>query len=150
MALNRRGTCAVFASAAMLLATAGCAVFTAHTAVLSAKLSASQEVPPTQSMGEGTAKVWYNKQTNGLRWKVDYSGLTGPATAGHFHGPAQPGSNAAVVVPFKAPLASPTIEGETVITAAQGEDLMAGRWYINIHTAKNPGGEIRGQVTLDR
>lgn len=71
-------------------------------------------------------------------------GLSGPATAAHFHGPASAGANAGVVVPF-ANAASP-IEGQATITAAQAADLMAGRWYANIHTAANPGGEIRGQM----
>lgn len=150
MIFNRRFTCAVFVSSAVVLLAAGCAAVTSNTATLNAKLSSTQEVPPTQSLGQGMATVFYNKETHGLRWKIDYSGLSGPATAGHFHGPAAMGSNAGVMVPFKTPLAYPVIEGETVITAAQGEDLMAGRWYINLHTAKNPGGEIRGQVTLTR
>ena len=70
---------------------------------------------------------------------------TGPATGAHFHGPAMPGANAAVVVPFTGPIASP-ITGTATLTDAQIADLSAGRWYINIHTAANPGGEIRGQV----
>ena len=80
-----------------------------------------------------------------LTWKLSYSGLTGPATAAHFHGPAVAGSNAGVVIPFASP-ASP-IEGQATLTAAQAADLLAGKWYANVHTAANKGGEIRGQVT---
>ena len=65
------------------------------------------------------------------------------------HGPAPVGTNAGVVVPFKGPL-SGTEEGEAVITPAQGEELLSGRWYVNVHTSNNPAGEIRGQVTLVR
>ena len=82
-----------------------------------------------------------------LTWKGSYSGLTGPATAAHFHGPAEPGKNAGVVVPvFQGPTAKSPFEGSTALTDAQAADLMAGRWYFNIHTDANKGGEIRGQV----
>jgi hypothetical protein len=55
------------------------------------------------------------------------------------------GANAGVVVPITGPLVSP-IKGSAVLTAAQAADLMAGKWYVNVHTAANPGGEVRGQV----
>jgi hypothetical protein len=70
--------------------------------------------------------------------------LTGPASAAHFHGPAVAGSNAGVVIPF-ASAASP-IEGQATLTPLQVADLMAGKWYANVHTATNKGGEIRGQM----
>ena len=95
--------------------------------------------------GTGMADVKLDTATNELTWKVTYSGLTGDATAAHFHGPAEVGQNASVVVPFKGPLASP-INGKATITPGQAADLVAGKWYVNIHTAANPGGEIRGQV----
>ena len=65
----------------------------------------------------------------------------------HFHGPAMPGSNAGVVVPF--PTAASPAEGMVNLTAAQATDLMTGKWYVNVHTAQNPGGEIRGQVLVN-
>jgi CHRD domain len=70
--------------------------------------------------------------------------LTGPATAAHFHGPAAVGANAGVVVPFN-PVTSP-ITGKATLTDAQIADLETGKWYANVHTAANPGGEIRGQM----
>jgi hypothetical protein len=81
-----------------------------------------------------------------LTWTIVYSGLTGAATAAHFHGPAKPGKNAAPVVPLTGALDSP-IKASATLTDAQAKDLLAGLWYINIHTAANPGGEIRGQLT---
>ena len=111
------------------------------------QLRAGNEVPVNASQGTGSVDAMFNKDTNLLRWKVNYSGLSGPATAGHFHGPAAAGTNAGVVVPWSGPMASP-LEGSATLTTAQVADLMAGRWYANIHTAANPGGELRGQMTV--
>ena len=115
---------------------------------MKASLSAAQEVPPNGSPATGALEASLDKNTNVLKWRITYSGLTGPATAGHFHGPASMGQNAGVVVPF-ASAASP-IEGQATLTPAQVDDLMAGKWYANVHTAANPGGEIRGQVGVGR
>ena len=106
-------------------------------------MSAANEVPPNASGATGTAKVDLDGTV--LKWTVSYSGTTGPITAGHFHGPAMPGANAGVVVPFTGPLAS-GFTGTATLTPAQVADLKAGLWYINLHTAANPGGELRGQV----
>ena len=110
------------------------------------QLTGAQEVPPVTTGGTGTADTTFDKSTNVLTWTVTYSGLSGPVTAGHLHGPAMPGANAGVVVPFTGDLSSP-IRGKATLTAAQAADLTSGRWYVNLHTAKHPGGEIRGQVT---
>jgi hypothetical protein len=110
------------------------------------KLDAKQSVPPNSSAGTGTVVTTLDKGTRVLRWTVTYSGLTGPVTAAHFHGPAAPGQNAGVVLPFTGNLQSP-IQGQATLTEAQMADLVAGKWYANLHTAAHPGGEIRGQVT---
>jgi hypothetical protein len=107
-------------------------------------LKGSEEVPANTSKGTGTAEVSYDKASKKLSWKVTYSGLTGAATAGHIHGPAEAGKNSPVVIPF-ANAASP-IEGSATLTDAQSADFLAGKYYINIHTAENKGGEIRGQL----
>ena len=100
--------------------------------------------PRHHHRGQGTLTATLNKTTSELTWKITYTGLTGPATAAHFHGPAAAGANAGVSLGF-ASAASP-IEGKATLTAAQVADLMAGKWYANVHTAANKGGEIRGQV----
>ena len=109
-------------------------------------LTGAQEVPPVTTSGSGTVDSTFDKSTNTLTWTVTYSGLSGPVTAGHIHGPAAAGANAGVVIPFTGDLSSP-IKGKATLTAAQVADLTAGRYYVNLHTAKNPGGEIRGQLT---
>lgn len=111
------------------------------------QLRAANEVPPIASAGTGSVDAVLNKDTSMLRWKVNYAGLTGPATAGHFHGPAAVGANAGVALPWPSPM-SASMEGSATLTAAQVADLMAGRWYANVHTAAHPGGEIRGQMTV--
>lgn len=119
----------------------------ANMVTFSTQLRGANEVPPVVTMGSGQVDAVLNKDTNLFRWKLSYSGLSGPATAGHFHGPAPVGANAGVTLPFPGQMSSP-MEGSATLTAAQVADLMAGRWYANIHTAANPGGEIRGQMTM--
>lgn len=133
------------------VAFAGCSMAptassTAGMTSLGATLTSAAEVPPNGSAGTGRVEATFDKSTNVLRWTMNYSGLTGPASAAHFHGPAAPGANAGVVVPFTS-ATSPT-EGQATLTPAQVADLMAGKWYVNVHTAANPGGEIRGQVAV--
>ncbi len=127
------------------LAAAALLAGSAMAETMHADLTAAAEVPPTASPGKGTATVTVDKATKTVSWTIDYSGLTGPATAAHFHGPAAAGANAGVAVPIPNAGASP-IKGQATVTDAQLADLMAGKDYINIHTAKNPGGEIRGWV----
>lgn len=126
-------------------ALAGCAMMsTANTASFSGTMNGASEVPPNPSRGSGLAEATFDKGTNVLKYKIVYSGLTGPATMAHFHGPASAGANAGVVLPF--PNAASPIEGQATLTATQAADLMAGKWYANVHTAAHPGGEIRGQL----
>ena len=133
---------------ASAVAFAGCSMTPAasNTAVLGATLSSAAEVPPNASSATGKVDATFDKGTSVLRWTLSYSGLTGPASAAHFHGPALPGANAGVAVPFTS-AASPS-DGQATLTPAQVADLMAGKWYVNVHTAANPGGEIRGQLML--
>lgn len=116
-------------------------------AVMTARLSGTSEVPATTSDGTGMVEATLNRQTSELSWTVSYSGLSGPVTAAHFHGPAMPGQNAGVVMPLAGSMTSP-IKGSAMLSAAQLADLTAGKWYVNLHTAANPNGEIRGQVTM--
>jgi hypothetical protein len=107
-------------------------------------MKGTNEVPPNNSKATGSAEAKFDTVTRNLTWTVTYSGLSGPAIGAHFHGPGEPGKNAGIVIPF-ATLANP-IKGSAVLTDKQAGDLMAGKWYANIHTEANPGGEIRGQM----
>ena len=120
-------------------------MMSSSSSAMMARLSGASEVPPITSSASGTVEASLNKQTNELSWTVTYSGLSGPATGAHFHGPAMAGANAGVVVPMTGSLISP-IRGVASLTAAQVADLMAGKWYVNLHTVANPNGEIRGQI----
>ena len=112
----------------------------AETVKYKATLNAASQVPPNDTKGTGALTASY---------EVTYKDLTGPAAAAHFHGPADAKANAGVAVGVPAPasgaLTSP-IKGEATLTDAQAADLAGGKWYFNIHTAANKGGEIRGQV----
>lgn len=112
-----------------------------------ANLVASEEVPPADSAAMGTVVATYDTETRMLSWTVEYDGLTGPASAAHFHGPAEPGEDAPPVVPVSGDLASP-IKGESALTDAQAEELRSGMWYFNLHTSQYPNGEIRGQMLV--
>ncbi len=109
-----------------------------------ANLNAATEVPPNDSKASGAVTATYDTATKMLSWKGSYKDLSGPATAAHFHA-GEVGKNGGVAIPI-APNTSP-LEGTATLTAEQEADLMAGKWYVNVHTATNKGGEIRGQLT---
>lgn len=117
----------------------------ANTISVQAKLNAKQEVPAqvvkdTKAKGLFTGKLVGRK----LTWKLTFSGLTGPASAAHIHIGAV-GKAGNVAVPLCAPCRS-GVHGKTTISAALKKALMHHKLYVNVHTAKNPNGEIRGQI----
>jgi CHRD domain len=134
-------------AAAVTTMSAACA--NAQTFTFTAMLNSGQEVPPNTSKVLGVAFVTFNAQTQEVCFSISYEdfNLTSPETAAHFHFPAPPGVNAPVRIflPAGAPkndcaTADPPLEIQDIT------DLFSGRWYMNIHTQMNPGGEIRGQV----
>ena len=118
----------------------------AETVTYKATMNAKSQVPPNDTKGTGTAELTYDTATKTLTWTVTFADLTGPATAAHFHGPAEPDKTAGVAVLIGNNPTSPA-KGSATLTDAQAADLTTGRWYVNIHTAANRPGEIRGQVT---
>ena len=131
---------AVAAVAAIL--TAGAAQ--AEIIHFSATLSGADENPANSSQGKGVLSAELETQEHTLAFRASYSGLSGPATMAHFHGPAAPGANAPPTIVISDP--SSPIGGAARLTDAQVADLLAGKWYFNVHTQANPGCEIRGQL----
>ena len=114
----------------------------------SVPLTGAAQVPPVSTAGSGTAALTYDPSSRVLTWNITYSGLSGPATMAHIHGPAPAGKNAGVEVWLsrRGAGASSPITGQATLTSAQAQQLMAGDMYINVHTKAHPAGEIRGQV----
>jgi len=117
-------------------------------------MSSAQEVPAvtTPSTATGIINVSYSKLSKTLSYKLTFSGLTGNATAAHIHGTGEVGVAAPILQTFGSfPAAkSGTYSGTLFFDGKKinETDLLAGKYYINIHTAANAGGEIRGQLVL--
>jgi CHRD domain len=107
-----------------------------------ADLKGAGETPPADSTGTGTAQVNIDTDKKEVTWTIQYSGLTGDATAAHFHGAAAAGEKAGPEIDISGRIEN----GSAPLTDAQLADFQAGKIYVNIHTAKFPDGEIRGQV----
>jgi hypothetical protein len=138
-------TLPAFAAAALFAALAGTPAL-AQAVNLKADLTAASEVPPVTSQGKGSITATYDPSSKRLSWRGTVAGLTGDATAAHFHGPAEPGRNAGVLVPAPGVKSGP-FEGSATLTDEQARLITGGQTYFNIHTAANPQGEVRGQVT---
>jgi hypothetical protein len=111
-----------------------------------ATLSGRQQVPPVAGSGKGSADFKLDVATKTLTWTITYSRLSGDAMAAHIHGPATVKSNAAIEVDLAPNGMANPLTGSAVLTDAQIADLSAGKTYVNLHTAKNKDGEIRGQI----
>ena len=116
---------------------------------LATTLNAAQEVPtPTGDVGSarGRFSATVNASATGatVAWELTFSGLTGAAGAAHIH-TAPRGTAGPVTVPLCGPCQSP-VSGTANVSASVLEALQTGGMYVNVHTAANPPGEIRGQV----
>ena len=117
-------------------------------------MTGAQETPPVTSSATGSIDASYNKFTKTLTYKVTFTGLSGNATAAHIHGLGEAGIMAGVVQAFTGfPAAtSGTYSGTFFVDGVKvtEENLLGGRYYVNIHTAANTAGEIRGQLILSK
>jgi hypothetical protein len=117
-------------------------------------MSGAQEVPAVTTGATGTINASYNKLSKTLSYTVNFSGLSGNAVAAHIHGTAEAGFVAGVLQSFSGFPAktSGTYSGTLFVDGIKIKEaeLLAGWYYINIHTAANGGGEIRGQLILKK
>jgi uncharacterized protein (TIGR03118 family) len=108
-------------------------------------LTGAAQVPPVQTAATGSALL--TLMGNEMFYTVSFSGLTGPVTGAHIHGPGDASTNANVIIPFDPPATSSgTFSGNVSLNPTNLAYLLSGQTYINIHTATNGGGEIRGQI----
>lgn len=135
------GRC-VLVAAAM----AGIAALPAHaeTITLTAELGAN-EIPPNDATAAGKATMTLDTETKQLSWTVTHEGISGPLIGAHIHGPAPSSDNAGILIPLDA--GTNPIEGSVEVTDEQATYLLDGETYVNLHTEKHPGGELRGQLT---
>ena len=114
-------------------------------------MSGLQEVPQRETLALGWIDARYEKETKMLKFTVKWQDLTGTPVGSHIHGTAPKGANAGIKYDFTALLpktVSGTFTNSTIVdnVAIKEDSLLMGYYYINIHTAKFPGGEIRGQL----
>lgn len=112
-------------------------------------LTPTQETTAPASTGIGSVTALYDTSTKVLMYSVIYQLNAGStATAAHFHGPASLGANAGVAIGLPT---TPTgnagkVTGTVTLSAAQETDLLAGKWYFNLHSTLAGGGELRSQM----
>jgi len=133
---------AAIAAAAILTFAAGAA--NADAQKYTAHLTGAAEVPSNTATAKGDITAMLDTDTGDLSYTVTYSGLSGPATAAGFHGPAGKTAEAPVIA-VATGTASP-VRGTVKLTLQQTRDLNSGNWYFNVETSANPKGEIRGQL----
>jgi hypothetical protein len=138
--LTAAGACALLAAGLGLGASSGPPVLK-----LSVKLDSRQETPPPKGAVRTAAGLFTATLSNRtLRWRLVFSGLTGKAVAAHVH-LGRRGVAGPVAVPLCGPCRSGA-QGTVIVTPKVRSALTGGTAYVNVHTAKNPAGEIRGQV----
>ena len=112
-----------------------------------AVLNVGQEVPHPIGTKVGAAgKFTVSVSGTTLTWKLTFTHLSGPATAAHIHHEKK-GKAGAVIVPLCGPCTSGA-SGTATVTSAEITLMKSGATYVNVHTAKNPNGEIRGQIHM--
>ncbi len=129
--------------AGILITAASCKKSTDPKVTFKAIINGASETPANASTASGTATLTYNKDTKIFTVVVTFSGIT--ATASHIH-KGDVGVAGPVVFGFTSPVTSPINYTSVALDATQDADLNANMYYVNIHSAAFPGGEIRGQL----
>lgn len=110
-------------------------------------LNGANEVPSVSTTATGLGFIMLQKHEGSLHFNIVVDGLSGPITGAHFH-KAVAGQNGAVVQNLTTFVSGNRITGE-VDPSSYLEALKNDSLYINIHTAANPNGEIRGQLVME-
>jgi len=139
-------------AAAVTLVAASVAVGAKPAPTTTFKLKASLNVGQEKPIPKGTklgASGRFTATLSGtqLTWRLTFAHLSGPATASHIHMGARKVAGPVVIPLCVNTCTSPLTGGPTTLTADQVKDILAGKYYVNVHTTRNPGGEIRGQIT---
>ncbi len=122
---------------------------------LASTLTPEAEIPLATAPGaSGSAAIVLDTDTSEFSWVIEFKGLTGSATAAHFHkgevdeaGPVEFNLETDSGVIFDGiGQTSGIFSGGTTLSSTEIDDVLAGLWYINIHTDINPSGELRGQI----
>ena len=133
-----------------LLALAGCASvrdsmpdWMPGSGAIGVKLTGAEEVPPlnVSGSGSGSFRVASDGAITGNVTTKDVQG-----TMAHIHRGAK-GANGPIVVPLDKNGDTYTVPAGRKLTPQQMDDLKAGNLYVNVHTNRNKGGEVRGQLT---
>ena len=136
------------AGAVCVLALSAFAGASTKSTIWTAALSSGQEVPKqVVKMAAAHGQFKGTLTGNKLKWKLTYAHLTGPAMAAHIHLGAK-GKSGNVVVPLCPPTCKSGLTGTATLTPALLTAFKKHLLYVNVHTAKNPAGEIRGQLTV--
>jgi hypothetical protein len=151
-----RSTLVVTAALALAMTFAGLIVAAGQkdTFKLTTTLNARSEVPKPTGVRPGATGTFTGTAVEladdraRLTWRLTFSKLTGRAAAAHIH-VGRLGKAGNVMVALCGPCSSGK-RGSATITHVQLSTIKAGRSYVNVHTAKNPAGEIRGQIKVKR
>jgi hypothetical protein len=112
-----------------------------------AALNVGQEKPHPKGTKVGASGLFKATLTGTtLTWKLTWKSLSGPATASHIH-LGRKGVAGGILVTLCPPSCTSPLTGTSVLTPTIIADMKAKKTYVNVHTARNPAGEIRGQVT---
>ena len=113
-------------------------------------MNSAQVVPPATSAGVGRTEMTYNYKTNILSYKITWNGLGSAVTAIHIHGIADIGQPAPIIqnltgfsTATSGSISNTLLVDEVIV---KQDVLLAGKYYVDVHTANNPQGEIRGQL----